>query len=848
MHVLDNGLRILHLPDRSARVTALQLWLSVGSGDESLAESGLAHLHEHMLFKGTRRRGVGEIARAVEGAGGDVNAWTSYDETVYHLVLPSRELGLGLDVLADAAQFSIFDAGELGRETEVVLEEIRRAADSPAHRAQELLFEGVYGGHPYGRQILGSVESVSGFGRDDLLAFFNRHYTPNRALLVISGGGDPDETLALAEEHFGSWDRVGAARADLPLFSPPRPAGQVIGLPCTEAHLDLAMLGPSASDEAAVAADLLAMIVGQGESSRLARGVKRGQGLANEVVGYAFTPRGPGVMLFGATCPPERLLDTARALARELRRVSQDGVSAGELARARQMIESDLLFQAETVQGRARKAGYYVNLFDDPDWEQEYLSRLAAVTPGGLAEAAARLLDPSHISAVAAVPEDLAGQLSGEALLEAARAGSDHRSSARRGSAGEATDLIRRELDGDATLLIRIDRGAPLASARAVVLGGLRGETAETNGFHHLAARLLTRGTGSRSGDALAEAVESLGGGLSGFSGRNSLGLRGEFLASAFPDGLGLLAECLLDPAFSAPEVAREQERTLEAIRHRDDEPSRRAFRLFEETQYSVHPFGMDVLGTAESVGRLDPAFLREEYAAAVLSRPLVLSVVGDVDPDAVAAQVERLLGGRDSQAAAPPDPPAEPPRDARREGRLTLDRQQSHVILGFEGASFRDPDRYALDVLAAVLGGQGGRLFLDLRDRQSLAYAVSAFSLEAYDPGYFALYIGCAPDKTDTAIGGLESHVERLTREAVPDDELEAVKRYLAGAHEIGRQRMSTRAGQLAFDVLYDLGPDNSERYSERILAVTADEVLAAAQRRFALDRATLAVLGPAK
>ena len=148
-HRLTNGLTLVHEALHTARVVAFQVWVQVGSADESLEEAGLAHLHEHMLFKGTAQRGPGEVARDIEAHGGEVNAWTSFDHTVYHVVMASDFARVGLEVLADAVRAPAFDSVELAREVEVVVEEIKRAEDSPARRASRDLFERSFLRHPY---------------------------------------------------------------------------------------------------------------------------------------------------------------------------------------------------------------------------------------------------------------------------------------------------------------------------------------------------------------------------------------------------------------------------------------------------------------------------------------------------------------------------------------------------------------------------------------------------------------------------------------------------------------------------------------------------------------------------
>ncbi|NOZ87211.1 MAG: insulinase family protein [Deltaproteobacteria bacterium] len=849
---LDSGLEILHLVDPSSDIAAIQLWMKVGSFDEKEHESGMAHLMEHMLFKGTSKREVGAIAGDIEAAGGDINAWTSYDETVYHLVVPVEETALGLDVLSDAAMNALLDPDEIEREKEVVLEEIRRSNDSPSKKAQDWLFSEMYGEHPYARPILGTMESVSSFTRQDMLSFFRSHYVPSRALLVISGGPDK-KPLEDASEFFAPWKGDDTKRTPPPGANPPTTPGcKIVGLPSTEGYLFLAFQAPSAFEDIVVEADLLATVLGQGESSRLSREIKRGRCVANDAYSFAFTPRDKGLLVCGLTFPPEQAGQAVDALGQEIRRLLDQGISSSELAKARRMIESEIVFQDETAEGRARKAGYYSGILENPGLEEKYLKRLASVTPDNVMQAAFDVFTPDSFKMAVALPKDTAGKFSEEQLLGRVRS-LVNGAGAHKGKPVEINrpddNIIQTNAGHGVQTLVQVDKTAPLVSMRLVMPGGLLYEDHRTNGFHSLVSSLLTRGSATRSGDSLAIAVESIGGALGGFSGRNSIGLRGEFLASSLAEGMSMLAECLLTPSFEEAETENEKRRILEAIRHREDNPARKAFRIFEQELYGSHPFSMDVLGTMQSISNMTSGGLMQAYGE-VLKRPVTLAVVGDVDPvqvqDLAASLAEKRPPAVESEKPVTKRPTREPGR--RRERREFLEREQSHVILGFEGVRIFDRERYELEILAGILGGQSGRLFLDLRDKRSLAYAVSAFSLEAMDPGYFALYLACAPDKVDQAIHGLEEHVERLVTESVSEDELSRVKRFLVGNHLIERQKASTRAAQLAFDVAYGLGPMESFDYKDRIEAVSSESLLQAARKILAPDRSVLAVLGPGK
>ena len=205
--VLSNGLTVILEENSSSPVTSVNVWVKTGSTCETDGEYGLAHVHEHMLFKGTEKRAVGEIAKTVEAGGGDINAFTSFDETVYYVVSASRFLKSTLDILADAMQNSTFDPAELGKELEVVQEEIRRSEDTPGRILNHKLFSTAYDEHPYKKPIIGTKESVDSFTREKVLNFYNKWYTPQNMVLVIVGDFKSKDITPTIEKTFGKLEK-----------------------------------------------------------------------------------------------------------------------------------------------------------------------------------------------------------------------------------------------------------------------------------------------------------------------------------------------------------------------------------------------------------------------------------------------------------------------------------------------------------------------------------------------------------------------------------------------------------------------------------------------------------------
>ncbi len=841
---LPNGMTLLLEEMHDAPVVALQAWIDVGSADETDEAAGVAHLHEHMLFKGTARRGVGEIANAVESAGGEINAWTSYDQTVYHLVLASGELGLGLDILSDALRESSFDAAELAREIEVVVEEIKRSDDVPARRVSNAAFALAYERHPYRRPVLGSEASVRSFTREQILSFYRRYYRPERTTLVAIGDFRTAELKEQVTRYFGAW-RVAVTDqpAERPLeAAPSAPRVRFLREPVKEARLSIAWPIPALRHADIAALDALSVLLGQGDSSRLYLETRRRRELVNDVHAYAYTPRDPGLLMVGAALRADKLEPALVSLLDETYRLREHLAGADELEKAKVVILSEAAYQRETVQGEARRLGFYEVVAGDYTFEDEYRRALEALTPAALRDAARRHLTAAPTLVVQA-PEGSTALDEARVQALVAERYQHARGRARKQEKGPE-GLERVELDNGAILLVR-QTEAPIIALRAVALGGLRWERAATAGVGSLFSSVWGLATEELGPEALARRVATLGGSLAAFSGRNTLGLRGEFIREKALEGLQLFCDALLHPAFDPSDLERERAVLLERVRSREDSPAGVAFELFAETLFPHHPYGLRMGGTEETLGRIALDDILAHRRAFASSDKLVIAVVGGIDGACAIDVLGRELEeghGAPLPATSTPDPVPSAPRQAR----YALDKKQAHVIVGGVGTTVYDEDRYSLEVLTTILSGQSGRLFLDLRDKQSLAYAVSSSSLEGLDPGHVLVHVGTSPDKVEQALSAVYGHLAQLCRERVGADELDRAKRYLIGSHAIELQRSGARAMLKALGERFGQGYDDYAHYPERISRVTVESVQEVARHYLDRQRLVEVVVGP--
>ena len=356
---------------------------------------------------------------------------------------------------------------------------------------------------------------------------------------------------------------------------------------------------------------------------------------------------------------------------------------------------------------------------------------------------------------------------------------------------------------------------------------------------------MLTRGTDSRTAEEIAIEIDSMAGELSGFSGRNSVGVSLEALSKNFNQSMELFSDVIKNSTFPELETERARREISSDINRQNDNLLRKSLNVFLETLYTEHPYRFKVLGTEENVGKFTSDDLVTYYKQIVDPRNMVLTVTGDVNTTQALEIIEKYFGDMSKREFKEIEIKKESrPEKTREKIVIESDKSQTHIVLGFQGPTIYDKDYYAFEVLNTVLAGQGGRLFLELRDKKSLAYTVTSFLTPGIENGFFGFYIGTAPGKEKEAIEGIKEEIQKLLESGITDDELNRAKNYLVGNFEIGLQQNSAQSSKIAFDELYGIGWDEYKRYPDKVLSVTEEDVLRVAKNFIDLDAYTLAVV----
>ncbi len=847
--VLANGLTVLVQQDRTAPVVAIVTWVKAGYFDETDDQNGLAHALEHMFFKGTRLRTVGQIAKETKAIGGYLNAHTIYDNTAYYTVLPSSGFRKGLEIQADAYANSTIDSAELAKEMEVIIQEAKRKSDNPDAVATETLYELLHDSHRMRRWRIGREKGLRSFTRDKMNSFYRNFYRPGNTIVTISGDVDPDDAVNQVTERYGTLGAgepvrtPGPSEPDRVEFRYRELAGDI-----AQSRLVIGWRTPGTLDPDTPVLDVAASLLAGGRASRLYRAVRERK-LASAVGAYDYTPTELGVFLVEAETEPENTVGAARAIWNELRQLRETPAQRHELERIRRIFEARWVRRLETAEGRANYLAEWEAL---GDWRlgTEYFDRYMSTDAPAIQEIAGRHLSPDSAAALvyrpASSPVIAADSSAMRALLDAAapnalppiptRAPGATPKKARASFEREESGVFVFRTAGGVPVLVRRKPGAAMAHVALYVAGGCAEEEPPLAGLTMMTARTMLKGTSTRNAAQIAEDTEMLGATISASAGSDSFGWSFSVPRMRLAEALELLGDVTLRPTF--PEEALDTERTvaISNVEMLRDDMHKYPMTLAREAAFRGHPYGVPPMGSEESLRAITRQDIQGWHRAKILKSASVIGIVADLDPSEVADIVATELGSlvaRDMPAIAPP----EWPRSARVVAEAR-EKAQTALAVAFPAPSRTDDARFAASLIATVASGLGGRFFDELRDRQSLAYTVQAGVSERRAAGMFLSYIATSPEKEDLARAGLLAEFAKLREIEVTAGELSRAREYIVGTHAISRESGGAVLGELLDAWMFGSGLAEMDQFEERVRSVSAANMRELAATYFDPDR----------
>jgi zinc protease len=828
--ILANGLTLIVQEDRSAPVVSVQAWCGTGSIDENAhLGAGLSHILEHMLFKGTKTLGSSAIAQKIQDVGGYINAYTSFDRTVYWIDVPKGGASVALEVLSDTMMNSILPPDEYAKEQEVIRREFAMGMDDPDRMAGQLLFATAFQRHPYRLPVIGQLEIFNQLTQEDVMRYYKTRYVPNNITFIVVGDVDAEAVTQQLDAIFKDYPAKSLQPIYIPSEPPqlgPRIVHQEFATELT--RLSLAWHIPEITHPDVPALDLLSTILGDGRSSRLYRRVREEAGLAFGVSAFSYTPGDPGLLGIDATVEPAKREATQDLVLKIVEEIKQAGVTADELAKAKKISLSHHLGSLTSMRGQASDLGSNWFLTRNLNFTREYLAAVQEITAEEIRGVAAKYLTGDNLTIVSLNPK---GSLVAKTEPTPSIV------------AGEIQKI---DLSNGMRLLVREDPRLPLVSMVAVFRGGLLAETPQTNGITHLMAKALLKGTKTRSAEQIADTIEAVGGSIGSDAGNNSFSVSLDVTQPDFKLGAELLADVLLNATMPEKAIAREKEVQLAGIKEDEEQLTTVARNILREALFVGHPYALRGKGSAESVERLsqkDLLAFRDRY---LVGRNGVISVFGNVQASETKQIFEQALSGMKSGQLALTDAPKPSPLASIITVESLKDKAQGVIMVGYRGADMFSPDRYALELIDEASSDLGSRFFVRIREQMGLAYYVGASQMQGLVPGLFLFYLGTDPQKIESVKTALLDEIDKMAAEGLTTDELARAKKKLLGQMQIANQSNDSFGYMAALDELYGLGFAHYKSFERDVEAVTLEDAKSVAAKYFQKQPYVLATVRP--
>ncbi len=815
---LPNGLTLLVKEDRRASVASVQVWCASGSIHEGKwLGAGLSHILEHMLFKGTENRGAGAIAQEVEEVGGYINAYTSFDRTVYWIDVPSEGVSKALEVLTDAMMNSVLPEDEYVKEQEVIRREFAMGFDDPDRNISRLLFSTAFSHHPYSLPVIGHWDIYNQLSREDVMEYYRARYIPDNLHFVVVGDVNAKDLADQLEELTKDFTRKPLVPVLIPSEPPQLGARERHEeFPTDLTRLAVAWKIPGLTDPDMPALDVLAVILGDGRSSRLHQELREKKALVHEVGAFSYTPPEIGLFAISALLDPENREATMEEILALPERLAEQPFTEAEVQRAVAQTLSSQLNGLATMRGQASMLGGDWLLTRNTDFRKQYLEAISAVTKDDVQRVAEKYLTESGRTVVSLNPTDsLVSTVEDQALADSI-----------------PTRLIT--LENGLRVLLRQDRSLPLVTIYSSFRGGVLAETPETSGINSLMASTLIKGTATRSAEQLAVEIENRGGSLNAASGNNTVSVSGAVLAPDLALGLELVADVVKNANFPAEEVERERAAQQGEILQEDDQPLSQASNAMRRLLFGNHPYALRSSGSQESVAQLTRDQLVELRDRLLVGNNGVLAVFGDIDVAETETLVRQHFGELPAgelafAEVAQPEFVSESVFE-----EVATEKNQAILVFGFPSASVDDPDRPALTLIDQASSDMASRFFLKIREEMGLAYFVGSTYQAGLAPGFFGFYVGTDPDRQDEVKEAMLNEIRELAEEGLTEEELVRAKTKFAGRKRISDQTMDSQAMQQSVNEILGLGYAHDEAFLAEVEALTLEAVREVAQRRF--------------
>lgn len=847
--ILSNGMTILVRVARNIPKVSIQLWYQVGSKDEKTGERGIAHLIEHMIFKGTETLSESDINILTHRLSGNTNAFTSYDYTGYLFNFPTQHWQEAFPVMADTMQHVSFKDDHLNSEMKAVIQELKMNRDNYTRSAVMELMSAIFPDHPYHYPVIGYKQDLWSVHADDLRVFYKKHYWPNNATLVVVGDVDPEEVFTRAQESFGKIVSNPDYKKENFYFNQDIIAKSITLYRDVKHPIAMTMfVVPGIKSKKSQLLDVLSLALGTGKASRLHRILVDELQIATSITTDYWSLFDYSLFFFVYEPKATQDIQTIeKVIVRELEDIAKTGFQEKELVRAVKKAKMNYFTMLESTQQQAQEIGLYYLATGDENFSFNYLNQPLQEISVGVHEIMQAYFRPAimHKAYVLPLPEEE------KSVWQKLQHASDQE---------DLGILAARERSSEVeppsyALKISVKQPEPFSypkshsfttSNKIKVLQYNNTTTPkidlvfelkakgyydpqEKQGLYNFVARMVTEGTKHYTTVQLAHEIESRGMSLRVYPG----GITMSMLSSDFEKGLEILHEVLTNALFNDIEIEKVRQQIFTDIKLFWDDSRSIAGQLIREVVYKNHPYNKNQLGTNDSIASLSRKDLVDFYNHYFSPDGAKLAIVGDIKQYNVQKIVEKYLG---SWQRVPVEDMVFPSLTSVKPEEITYPLNRDQILLAFAGLSIerthKDFDKLLLfDQIfgGGVLGSMSSRLF-DLREQSGLFYSISGSTVARANeqPGLVLVQTLISKDRLKEAENIIKKTMDEVV-DTIQENELIEARNALINAAVNNFESNMSIAQTFLFLDKYNFSPDYFDMRAKQLSAITREDVLKA-------------------
>lgn len=826
MFKLDNGQTVVIQEVKNNPIVTIDTWIKTGSIDEDDSNNGVAHFLEHLFFKGTKNHESGEFDQILETKGAITNAATSKDFTHYYVTIPSKDFDLAMELHGDMMLHPLIPRNEMEKERKVVLEEINKDLVSPTRILQENLNSMMYTTHPYKRKVIGRSDVIETITRDQVLNFYNAHYSPSNMITIVVGDVDTNHALERIKEVFNA-EYKKQTKTIYPKESQLTSQQKKVEYIKTESgYMVIGFRGTPINDNDSYALDVLSTILGDGRSSVLNQVLKEKKRLAFSVDAGNSTFRDDGIFYISANFEPEKCKQVQSAIFDEIKNIQDKGVSDEQLSLAKNIIERNTYYSRESITNIATEIGYTMALTNDIKFYDTYLDKIKSVSKDEVKRVANKYLGENRSAVSIILPESsknipVANKIQNLGTAELI---------------SESNGTQKYHLSDGATMLYTPNSSNDIIAISIYAKGGQLLD--KIAGTANLTAATMMKGTKNYTSLELSQVLEDNGIKIVPSVGADAFSITVLTTKDEYDKTMELLNEVVNNAIFDDYEIEKVKLDKLSAIKTNKDVPIKQAIEEYRDMIYKNTPYSISSKVLEKNIQNIKKSDIIEYYSKIFNPKNIVISINGNIDKDKTIQDLNKIFEPKaGSQTFDFKTYDSKIPRiTTPRTNTIKMPTETAWILLGWQTDGVLSEKDYAtLQVIDSILGtGMSSRLFKELREQEGLAYQLGT----GYSPnvlrGSFMMYIGTNPATLEKSKQGLFSEIEKLKTEYVGDKELKDAKEKLIGNYVIGLETNLDKASNTGWYEASTRGYEFKEKYVDLINSVTDADIIEVANKYF--------------